>query len=530
MTEADGLYQPVFSVRGLPGAVYEITAAEDIITPDGTRRASAGEVVDTVTTDETGLAESKPLYLGKYEIREITAPGGYVLNTEIRTAELAYAGQEIEIAETAADFYNERQKATVSLDKVLEQNEQFGIGMNGSLVHYFELFRRERRMQGGFIWDWVDQGIEKSDAKGRKFYAYGGDFGDFPNDFDFCCNGMIWPDRVPHPSMFEFKYLAKPFTIRAAELSAGVFELVNYHYFKTLDELAFSYRIEVDGEVVDRGALELPSVMPQSQARFTVPWHLPELGRNQEAFIIFTAAQKSAAPWAEAGFEVGHEQFKLELPPPAGAASALPAAKLERSGDTVAVGDSVLVFGAAGVPESWKFRGVELLAAAPAEQFLRGATDNDAIRCFIHTDERKVGFRWLEVYGLDGLEAESSPAEFRMENGVFTAESAAVYTAKNKAKLIVKRSLALLETGALAVNLEFDVPPELDDLPRLGWRRCAMSISRYRSMPSIARLSGRLYAISGTGNIRIFFVESVRLHQNFMYLCYMLCSLSAIAG
>lgn len=144
VTEADGLYQPVFSVRGLPGAAYEITAAEDIITPDGTRRASAGEVVDTVTTDETGLAESKPLYLGKYEIREITAPGGYVLNTEIRTAELAYAGQEIEIAETAADFYNERQKAAVSLDKVLEQNEQFGIGMNGEITAVtFGLFAAE---------------------------------------------------------------------------------------------------------------------------------------------------------------------------------------------------------------------------------------------------------------------------------------------------------------------------------------------------------------------------------------------------
>lgn len=134
VTEADGLYQPVFSVRGLPGAVYEITAAEDIITLDGTRRASAGEVVDTVTTDETGLAESKPLYLGKYEIREITAPGGYVLNTEIRTAELAYAGQEIEIAETAADFYNERQKAAVSLDKVLEQNEQLRTPLRRSTV------------------------------------------------------------------------------------------------------------------------------------------------------------------------------------------------------------------------------------------------------------------------------------------------------------------------------------------------------------------------------------------------------------
>lgn len=144
VTEADGLYQPVFSVQGLPGAVYEITAAEDIITPDGTLRASAGEVVDTVTTDETGLAESKALYLGKYEIREIKAPYGMVLNTEIRTAELVYAGQEIEITETSASFYNERQKAAVSLDKVLEQNTQFGIGMNGEMSAVtFGLFATE---------------------------------------------------------------------------------------------------------------------------------------------------------------------------------------------------------------------------------------------------------------------------------------------------------------------------------------------------------------------------------------------------
>lgn len=133
VTEADGIYQPVFVVKGLAGAIYEITAAEDIITPEGTLRYTAGEVVDTVTTDETGLAESKPLYLGKYEIREITAPTGYVLNTEVHTAELVYAGQEVEITETAADFCNERQKAAVSLNKVLEQDERFGIGMGGEL-------------------------------------------------------------------------------------------------------------------------------------------------------------------------------------------------------------------------------------------------------------------------------------------------------------------------------------------------------------------------------------------------------------
>ena len=144
VTEADGIYQPVFTVKGLAGAIYEIAAAEDIITPDGTLRYTAGEVVDTVTTDETGLAESKPLYLGKYEVREITAPTGYVRNTEVHTAELVYAGQEVEITETAADFCNERQKAAVSLNKVLEQDERFGIGKGGELSAVtFGLFAAE---------------------------------------------------------------------------------------------------------------------------------------------------------------------------------------------------------------------------------------------------------------------------------------------------------------------------------------------------------------------------------------------------
>ena len=144
VTESEGVYQPVYSVQGLAGAVYEITAAEDIYTLDGTLRYTAGEVVDTITTDNTGLAESKPLYLGKYEISEITAPYGMALNTEPYTAELVYGGQEIEITETAASFYNERQKAAVTLDKILEQNEQFGIGANGEITAVtFGLFAAE---------------------------------------------------------------------------------------------------------------------------------------------------------------------------------------------------------------------------------------------------------------------------------------------------------------------------------------------------------------------------------------------------
>ena len=144
VTESDGIYQPVYEVQGLPGAVYEITAAEDVVTLDGTLRYSAGEIVDTITTDENGLVESKPLYLGKYEIHETTAPFGMVLNTEVRTVELVYAGQEIEVTETSASFYNDRQKVLVSLDKVMEQNEKFDIGMNGEITAVtFGLYAKE---------------------------------------------------------------------------------------------------------------------------------------------------------------------------------------------------------------------------------------------------------------------------------------------------------------------------------------------------------------------------------------------------
>ena len=134
VTESSGVYQPVYEVKGIAGAVYEITAAEDIITPDGTLRYAKGEVVDTVTTGADGIAATKELYLGKYEIREITAPYGMVVNGEVHTAELTYAGQEVSITETAASFYNERPKVKVELSKTLETDELFGIGANGEIT------------------------------------------------------------------------------------------------------------------------------------------------------------------------------------------------------------------------------------------------------------------------------------------------------------------------------------------------------------------------------------------------------------
>lgn len=134
VAEKDGVYTPVYSVGGLKGAVFTVTAAEDIVTPDGTLRYTEGETVDIITTDADGQAVTKELYLGKYEVTETKAPNGTVLNKTPQTVSLTYAGQEIEITGTEVSFYNERQKAVISIDKILEQDESFGTGSGGEIL------------------------------------------------------------------------------------------------------------------------------------------------------------------------------------------------------------------------------------------------------------------------------------------------------------------------------------------------------------------------------------------------------------
>lgn len=142
--EEDVIYQPVYKVKGLAGAVYEITADEDVITPDGTLRYHKGDVVDTVTTDEDGTAKSKELYLGKYNVVETKAPTGMVINKEKHSVELTYAGQDVAVTETATSFVNERQKVKISLEKILEQDETFGIGKNDEIKNIsFGLYAKE---------------------------------------------------------------------------------------------------------------------------------------------------------------------------------------------------------------------------------------------------------------------------------------------------------------------------------------------------------------------------------------------------
>lgn len=132
--ENNGVYTPKYSVGNLKGAVFEVYAAEDITTLDGTVRYEQGTLVDTITTDDDGVAKSKELYLGKYTVIEKTAPNGYAHNTAKYDAELTYAGQNVSVTSTELSVYNDRQKVSVSLKKIMAEDKTFGIGNNGEIT------------------------------------------------------------------------------------------------------------------------------------------------------------------------------------------------------------------------------------------------------------------------------------------------------------------------------------------------------------------------------------------------------------
>ena len=132
--ENKGVYTPKYSISNLKGAIYEIYAAEDITTLDGTVRCEQGTLVDTITTDDDGVAKSKELYLGKYTVIEKTAPNGYVHNAAKYDAELTYAGQNVSVTSTDLSVYNEKQKVSVSLKKIMAEDKTFSIGNNGEIT------------------------------------------------------------------------------------------------------------------------------------------------------------------------------------------------------------------------------------------------------------------------------------------------------------------------------------------------------------------------------------------------------------
>jgi beta-galactosidase len=182
---------------------------------------------------------------------------------------------------------------------------------NGSLAEYWDAFKSYKGLQGGFIWEWVDQGLIKTDSKGREYWAYGGDFGESIHDFDFCINGMIWPDRTPHPAMYEFKKSAQPFAIQAVSIHEGRFIFKNQQDFRSMDWLELTWKLEVGGSCVDSGIVEGLQVQAHCEKEICISFSDLSFLDQVDCFLLFSITVTDDTPWCSSGHEIGWEQFQV---------------------------------------------------------------------------------------------------------------------------------------------------------------------------------------------------------------------------
>jgi len=181
----------------------------------------------------------------------------------------------------------------------------------GSLVEYWEAVDRWPRLQGGFIWDWVDQGLRWHTPDGAAFWAYGGDVGDDPNDGPFCINGLVGPDRTPHPALREVAAVFAPVAVRVADAARARVALTNRRTFAGLDDLGATWALEVDGEAVARGSLDLPTVDPGATVEIDLPVPLTAVVPGAEHWIRIGFHLAHRTGWADAGTELAWAQVPL---------------------------------------------------------------------------------------------------------------------------------------------------------------------------------------------------------------------------
>lgn len=253
----------------------------------------------------------------------------------------------------------------------------------GNLREYWDIIEACPRLIGGFIWDWVDQGIQRLTPDGKVWYAYGGDFGDEPSSYSFCCNGVVFPDRTPHPALWEVKKVYQPVKIEPVDLLDGEVLVTNRYFFDDLGGLELSWTLSADGRVIQRGRLPNLMTPPEVSETITIPFEQPELAAGVEYWLELRFSLAEDTPWAPKGHLVAWEQFQVPWLVPLLAEPAtetLPHVQLSQTAaQAVVAGEGFsLAFGlAAGTIGAWQYHGCELIASGPRVNVWRAPTEND---------------------------------------------------------------------------------------------------------------------------------------------------------
>jgi beta-galactosidase len=329
----------------------------------------------------------------------------------------------------------------------------------GNLQDYWNVFEKYPMLIGGFIWGWVEQTPYKTDAAGKRFFAYGGDFGDEPNDGRFCMNGLVSAERIPRPQYWEARKVLQYIKVTPDDVAPGRVRIHNKYYFTPLDAFDADWVLEENGKSICAGKLDGVNAKPGEEQIVTIPWGNPKWQPGSEYFLTVKFHLRNDTLWAEAGQVVAWDQIPIPAPAAKTAGPNTGKVDLSKEGkDWVASanGTTVRVDGQNGWLKSFSVAGHELLAAPLRPNFWRVSTDVD------------LGWKVPEKMG--AWKNAVSKAELQSLDGVTTADGARITAAF---KLPVDSTNAsvtyvLHGDGTLHVELQMELAKASPELSRIG--------------------------------------------------------------
>lgn len=341
----------------------------------------------------------------------------------------------------------------------------------GNFADYWQAFRDYPRLQGGFIWDWADQAISKTFDDGSVGWAYGGDFGDKPNDRQFCMNGLVFPDRRAHPSLIEAKHAQQYFQFALLAQSPLRIRLSSEYLFRATDNEELRWQVQAAGETFAEGSVKL-ALCPEGQSELTLCDALTLPAGAEEVWLTLEVVQPQATVWSDAGHRVAWQQFPLAAPLALrGPRSACIAPALESSDAAWIVrsgSQQWTIDRQSGLLTHWQVDGVEQLLTPLRDQFVRAPLDNDI---GVSEVERIDPNAWVERWksaGLYELSARCVQCDAQRLAHEVVIDSRWHYLRGDEAVIVSHWRMTFDSEGKLHLAVDGERAGTLPPLPRIG--------------------------------------------------------------
>ncbi|HBV1942740.1 TPA: DUF4981 domain-containing protein [Klebsiella quasipneumoniae] len=341
----------------------------------------------------------------------------------------------------------------------------------GNFADYWQAFREYPRLQGGFIWDWADQAICKTFDDGSVGWAYGGDFGDKPNDRQFCMNGLVFPDRTPHPSLIEAKHAQQYFQFALLSTSPLRVRIASEYLFRQSDNEALRWQVQAAGETLYHGNLTL-ALPPEGSDEITLLDDLILPPGARAVWLTLEVVQPRATDWSPADHRVAWQQFPLPAP------LALPAPTVPAGAPDLIVSDEAWQIRAGtqcwtvdrrtGLLSGWSLAGQEQLLTPLQDQFIRAPLDNDI---GVSEVERIDPNAWVERWksaGLFDLEACCVQCDAQRLANETLVDSRWHYLRGGEVVIVSHWRMRFTADGTVRLTVDGERAETLPPLPRVG--------------------------------------------------------------